>query len=141
MKIMDTCELLIGTIEVPFYSSLVAAGQAAWADDSIDTYFSLDQSLVKHPKSVFCVKVSGESMLNAGISPGDVLVVDTKEEARDGRIIIASIDGDTTVKRLVRHGGKVFLVPANPKFSTIEILPEMSFRVLGVVTHVIREAL
>ncbi|MCS6988222.1 MAG: LexA family transcriptional regulator [Chloroherpetonaceae bacterium] len=136
---LDFCEVSENVVRVPLFSSMVQAGTAAWADEHIDTYFALDASLVKRSKGVFCVKVSGDSMINAGISPGDILIVDSLERNVENRIVIASIDGGTTVKRLVRHGNKVYLVPANPNYQSVEIKPEMNFRVLGVVTHVIRE--
>jgi DNA polymerase V len=141
MKILDTCEIGEGTVEVPLYASLVAAGLTAWSDDHIDTYFSLDASIVKRSSGVYCVKVSGDSMIGSNISPGDILVVDANETNYQSKIVIASVDGETTVKRYMQHGKKVYLVPANPKYPTLEVNLESNFRVLGVVTHVIREAL
>lgn len=137
----DACEVSDNVVRVPFFSSFVQAGATTWADEHIDTYFALDSSLVKRANGVFCVKVSGDSMLNAGISPGDVLIVDSLEKNVENKIVIAAIDDGTTVKRLVRHGNKLYLVPANPNYQSIEVKPDMNFRVLGVVTHVIREAL
>jgi len=138
---MDWCEISEQVVQVPLFSSMVQAGTATWADEHIDTYFALDASLVKRANGVFCVKVSGDSMINAGISPGDILIVDSLERNVENRIVIAAIDDGTTVKRLVKHDGKIYLVPANPNYQSIEIKPEMNFRVLGVVTHVIRESL
>lgn len=139
-RAIDFCEVSEQMVRVPLFSSMVQAGSATWADEHIDTYFALDASLVKRSHGVFCVKVSGDSMINAGISPGDVLIVDSLERNVENKIVIASIDDGTTVKRLVKHDGKIYLVPANPNYQSIEIKPEMNFRVLGVVTHVIRES-
>lgn len=140
-RMIDFCEVSEKVVHVPLFSSMVQAGAATWADEHIDTYFALDASLVKRANGVFCVKVSGDSMINAGISPGDVLIVDSLERHVENRIVIAAIDDGTTVKRLVKHNGKIYLVPANPNYQSIEIKPDMNFRVLGVVTHVIRESL
>lgn len=140
-RMIDFCEVSEKVVRVPLYSSVVQAGAATWADEHIDTYFALDASLVKRASGVFCVKVSGDSMINAGISPGDVLIVDSLEHNVENKIVIAAIDDGTTVKRLIKHDGKIYLVPANPNFQSLEIKPEMNFRVLGVVTHVIRESL
>jgi DNA polymerase V len=137
---IDFCQVSEKVVHVPLFSSMVQAGEATWADEHIDTYFALDASLVKRANGVFCVKVSGDSMINAGISPGDVLIVDSLEHNVDNKIVIAAIDEGTTVKRLMRHNGKIYLVPANPNYQSIEIKPEMNFRVLGVVTHVISES-
>lgn len=138
---LDVCEMSERVVYVPLFASMVQAGAATWADEHIDTYFALDASLVKRSKGVFCVKVSGDSMINAGIAPGDILIVDSLERNVENKIVIAAIDDGTTVKRLIRNGNKLYLVPANPNYPSIEIKPEMNFRVLGVVTHVIREAL
>ncbi len=138
---MDFCQVSEKMVRVPLFSSTVQAGTATWADEHIDTYFALDASLVKRARGVFCVKVSGDSMINAGISPGDILIVDSLERNVENKIVIASIDDGTTVKRLVKHNGKIYLVPANPNYQSLEIKPEMNFRVLGVVTHVIRETM
>jgi DNA polymerase V len=140
LRVMDLCKISEQVVHVPLYSSMVQAGTATWADEHIDTYFALDASLVKRANGVFCVKVSGDSMINAGISPGDILIVDSLERNVENRIVIAAIDDGTTVKRLVRHKGKTYLVPANPNYQSLEITPEMNFRVLGVVTHIIRES-
>ncbi len=140
LQVVDWCEISEQVVHVPLFSSMVQAGTATWADEHIDTYFALDASLVKRANGVFCVKVSGDSMINAGISPGDILIVDSLERNVENRIVIAAIDDGTTVKRLVKHDGKIYLVPANPNYQSVEIKPDMNFRVLGVVTHVIRES-
>ncbi|MDX2129867.1 MAG: translesion error-prone DNA polymerase V autoproteolytic subunit [Chloroherpetonaceae bacterium] len=141
MKIVDELEFSSEIVEVPLFASLVRAGAAQFADDYVDTFFSLDASLVKHSKGVFCVKVSGDSMVNAGIFEGDILIVDTQEEPSNGKIIIASVENGVTVKRLMIKDTEMFLLPANPKYDPIRIDHEMDFRIVGVVTHVIKKAL
>ncbi|NBV54968.1 MAG: hypothetical protein EBR79_04555 [Proteobacteria bacterium] len=92
---------------------------------------------VRHPGSTFFVRVQGDSMLNAGIHEGDILVVDRSLEAREGSIVIAVLDGELTVKRLRRKNGQVELVPENDRYPVIVVHPEQEFRIWGVVTTVV----
>ena len=128
-----------GGYSVPFFTSKVAAGQPTWADDHVNR-ISLASHFVRHPGDTFCVQVQGESMIDAGIEPDDILVVDRKLEARDGKIIIAAVNGELTVKRLQRKSGKVMLMPENKKFNPIEIAEDESLHIWGVVTNVVKEA-
>lgn len=128
-----------GGYSVPFFTSKVAAGMPTFADDHVNR-ISLASHFVKHPGDTFCVQVQGESMINAGIEPDDILVVDRKLEARDGKIIIAAVNGELTVKRLKRQSGKVFLMPENENYNPIEIAENEALHIWGVVTNVVKEA-
>jgi DNA polymerase V len=92
---------------------------------------------VKHPDSTFLVRVVGESMQDAGIHPRDLLVVDRSLEAISGKVVIAVVDGELTVKRLRKHRNKLWLMPENPNFQPIEIGENMELHIWGVVTNVI----
>ncbi len=81
----------------------------------------------------FTVVANGDSMINANIHSGDMLIVDSTAQAREGEIVVASIDGDFTVKRLQKHNGQMHLMPENPDFDPIPILDDSEFRVHGVV--------
>lgn len=94
--------------------------------------------MVKHPQDTFLLQVSGDSMMEAGISENDILVVDRKLEARSGHIVVASVNGQTTVKTLRKDKKAVILVPENRAYVPIRITPESDFRIQGVVTNVIR---
>ena len=121
----------------PLFSSRIPAGFPSPADDYIDKRLDLNELLIKHPSATFFVKVSGDSMEDAGISSGDTLIVDRAEQAGNKSIIIAALNGELTVKRLVKRNGAVYLMPENSEYSSIKITEEMDFEVWGVVMHVI----
>lgn len=119
---------------VPLISAEVCAGFPSPADDHIEGEFDLQELLIKNPPATFLVRVAGESMKEAHICPGDLLVVDRSKEARDGSIVVACLDGEFTVKRLRKKGKRVWLQPENGEFPSIEINAERDFQVWGVVT-------
>ncbi len=125
--------------QCPLYSSSVAAGSPSAADDHIQAQLDLNAFLVKRPTSTFFVKVTGESMLNAGINQGDILVVDRSIEPANGKIVIAAVDGLLTVKRLCKNNNEnVFqLMPENDNYKPIDVTPESHVHIWGVVTSVI----
>jgi DNA polymerase V len=124
-------------VQLPLYSSSVAAGFPSPADDYIEGNLDLNEHLIQHPAATFFVKVAGDSMIGAGIFDGDLLVVDRALEAKNNSIVLAVVRGEFTVKRLRRNGEKVTLLPENPKYAPIEIRDGMDFTVWGVVAHVI----
>ena len=91
---------------LPLYASKVQAGFPSPADDFMEGRLDLNQHLVKHPTATFFVRVSGDSMIEAGIHPDDILVVDRSLEPRHGKIVIAALDGELTVKRLHKTSSK-----------------------------------
>jgi DNA polymerase V len=127
-------------LALPLYSSTVKAGFPSPADDHIETYLDLNAHLIKHPSATFFVIASGDSMSEAGIQSGDMLIVDKSIEVTHGKIVIAAIDGELTVKRLSRTAEGVQLMPANPKYLPIDITNEQDLIIWGVVTHVIHPA-
>ena len=125
-------------LELPLFSSRVPAGFPSPGDDYIDQTLDLNE-LVKHPSDTFLVKVEGDSMINAGIHDGDILVVDRALEADNNKVVVANLDGELTVKRLSIKDTRVLLIPDNPKYEPIEIRPLSDFRIMGVVTFVIHK--
>jgi len=123
--------------ELPIFMESVSAGFPSPADDYIDNKLDLNEFLIKNPSATFFVRVTGDSMVNAGIYSGDILVVDRSIEAKNGHVIIAVIDGELLVKRLRQTKKKIFLYPENSNFTPIEITSQMNFEVWGVVTNVI----
>lgn len=117
----------------------ISAGFPSPATDLIDKQLDLHELLIKHPTSTFFTKVSGDSMKNAGILSGDILVVDKSIEPKSFDIVVAALNGEFTVKRLKKLRGKVFLVPENNDYEIIEIQEEDDFLVWGVVVSVIRK--
>lgn len=124
---------------LPLYSSAVRAGMPTAADDHVEDRIDLHDYVVRHPQATFFVRVQGDSMINAGIHEGDILVVDRSLEAREGSIVIAVLDGELTVKRLRRKNNKVELVPENDRYPVITVGPEQEFRIWGVVTTVVHQ--
>ena len=121
---------------LPFYISLVSAGFPSQGNSDAER-LDLNELVVDHPESTFLVKVSGESMLGAGIRNGDVLVVDRSLEPVHGKVVIASIDGELTVKRLYRKNGQILLLAENEAYPSFEIGDEQELHIWGVVTNVI----
>ncbi|MBU4185552.1 MAG: translesion error-prone DNA polymerase V autoproteolytic subunit [Proteobacteria bacterium] len=115
----------------------VTAGFPSPAEDYIEGKLDLNKQLIKHPSATFFVKVMGDSMIHAGIHPGDILIVDRAIEPTDKKVVIAVIDGDLTLKRIRMIKGKVFLMPENENYEPLEIKEEMNFEIWGVVTNVI----
>ncbi len=126
-------------LDIPFYQSNVPAGFPSPAEDFMDLDLNLQEYLVQHPSATFCVRVTGDSMQNAGIFSGDVMVVDRALESKNNSIVLAVLDGEFTVKRIQKRAGKLYLKPENKNFSPIEIIEEMNFQVWGVVTHIIHK--
>lgn len=125
---------------LPLYSCSVRAGFPSPADDYIEMHLDLNAHLIKHPAATFFVKASGDSMIGAGIVSGDMLIVDRSLEAVHGKIVIAAVNGELTVKRLSRLKGKIQLLPENSKYQAITIRAEEDLVIWGVVTHVVHTA-
>ena len=101
----------------------------------------LNAQLVYRPPATFFVRVSGDSMIDAGIQSGDILVVDKSLEASDGSIVIAELDGEFLVKQFRRwKDGSAWLVPANPRFQSINVTDRPDFSIWGVVTAYIHQS-
>ncbi|MBA3036641.1 MAG: translesion error-prone DNA polymerase V autoproteolytic subunit [Desulfobacterium sp.] len=123
--------------ERPLFMVPVTAGFPSPAEDYIEGKLDLNKYLIKHPAATFFVKVAGDSMIDAGIHPGDILIVDRAIEPADRKVVIAVIEGELTVKRIRMIKGKIYLMPENENYKPIEIEKEMKFDVWGVVTNVI----
>ncbi len=124
--------------ERPVFIAMVPAGFPSPADDYLEGKLDLNQYLIKHPAATFFVRVTGESMTEACIHSGDLLIVDRSLEPRDGTIVIAVLDGELTVKQLEKRKEKLCLLPANKNYEPLEVSEQQSFEIWGVVTNVIR---
>lgn len=122
---------------LPLYTSKVAAGFPSPGEDHVERYLDLNEQLIPHPAATFFVIASGNSMTGAGIQSGDMLIVDRSLEAKHGKIVIAAIDGELTVKRLSITGGRVTLLPENADYEPIDITESQDLVIWGVVIHVI----
>lgn len=126
-------------MRLPLVGSRVAAGFPSPADDYIETQLDLNEHLIHRPAATFFVRTTGNSMEGAGIHSGDLLVVDRAERATSGKVVIASVDGELLVKRLVRHGRRLHLEAENPAFPPLVFEHEDATELViwGVVTAVI----
>lgn len=126
---------------LPLFAAPVKAGFPSPADDFIEQRLDLNEHLIHHPAATFFVRVDGDSMRGAGLHKGDVLIVDRALEAASGKIVVAVLDGEFTVKRIRLSGNEILLEAENPNFPPIRIEPGREFQVWGVVTYVIHKAL
>lgn len=120
-------------LQLPLFSSKVAAGFPSPAEDHIEETVDLNDYMVRHPDSTFMLRVEGESMKDIGILPNDILIVDRSLKARHNKIVIAAIDGELTVKRLYRRAGLIKLLPENSAYPEIELEQESDLVIWGVV--------
>lgn len=125
-------------LSIPFFLEHVSAGFPSPAEDYVEKTLDLNELCIKHPAATFFVRVKGESMIEAGIFPGDVLVVDRSLVASHGDIIIASLESEMTVKQLHLRPEPVRLLPRNAAYQPIMIEEGMTLEVFGVVTNVVR---
>ena len=125
----------------PFFVDSVSAGFPSPATDYLENKLDLNEYLVKHPAATYIVKANGSSMVDAGILSGDLLIVDRSVTPRNESIVIASIFGDLTVKKIRKQNTSLFLVSANSDYPSIEVKEEMECFIWGVVTYVIHKAI
>lgn len=136
---LEICKATHG-LPLPLYISEVAAGFPSPADGYMDDALDLNELLISHPAATFFVRVSGTSMQEANIYSGDVLVVDRAKEVKHRDIVVAVLNGEFTVKRILKRGKRLFLAPENAKFTPIEVKEGEDFQVWGAVTYVIHKA-
>ena len=115
----------------------VEAGFPSPAEEELADTLSLDDLLIENPNATFLLKVSGDSMSEAGILPGDMVIVDKGQTPKSGDIVIAEVDGQWTMKYLRKRGESLTLIPANPNYKPIK--PKNELKIAGVVTAVVRK--
>jgi DNA polymerase V len=123
--------------QLPLYSSKIPAGFPSPADDYIEKQLDLNEHLIKHPSATFFVRVSGNSMIGAGIHEDDILIVDRSITPTSGKIAVVALDGQLTVKRLKKTGEQLYLLPENQEFKPIEVKEGSEVYIWGIVTNVI----
>ncbi|MDR9614000.1 translesion error-prone DNA polymerase V autoproteolytic subunit [Providencia rettgeri] len=125
-------------VNIPLFLDRVPAGFPSPAADYMEERINLNSTLIKHPDSTYMLRVEGNSMIDANINDGDVVIVDSAITAKDGDIVIASVDGEFTVKRL--NSNPPMLMPMNPEYSPILIGDMQDLQIFGVVTYIIHKA-
>ncbi len=121
----------------PLVAWHISCGFPSPAEDYRESELDINALVIAHPDATFYVRVSGDSMEGAGICEGDVLVVDRALDARENAIIVALVNGEFTVKRLLTIDDTLFLIPENPRYDPLPITEEMEFRVWGIATYCI----
>jgi DNA polymerase V len=129
---------LRGGLTLPVFASRVQAGYPMPADDSLEDTMDLGSYLVSDPDEMFMVYATGDSMRDAGIRDGDLLLVNRKMKPSNGKIVVAAVEGNVTVKYLILKSKKAFLMPANPAYDEIPIDSEHGVVIWGVVTRSIQ---
>jgi SOS response UmuD protein. Serine peptidase. MEROPS family S24 len=123
----------------PLFSDLVSCGFPSPAQDYVERRIDLNGLMIQHPSATYFVKSAGDSMVDAGIGEGDLLVVDSSLRAVHGSIVIAAVDGEFTVKRLQLHP-IVMLKAENRAYAPIIIGSEDNLEIFGVVTYIVKAA-
>lgn len=123
-------------MKLDLYSS-VKAGFPSPAEDFLEKRIDLNEHLIPHPTSTFLIRVSGESMIGAGIFDKDILIVDKSLNPVSSNVVVAVIDNEFTVKRLVKRKSEYYLIPENPKYPEIKL--NKFSEIWGVVTFVLHK--
>lgn len=134
-SIREKMDVAAGIISVPLVGTIPAGGPVTAEENTIDT-FDIGKSLMPINPGAFLLRVTGNSMVNAGIYEGDMVMVSPGERVRSGDIVVALVDGQNTVKRYINDKGKVFLQAENPEYENI--YPTEELQIQGVVTGLIR---
>lgn len=132
--------IIDGSRETPveFSESRIQAGFPSPAQSDYTSKIDLNRELIENPASTFCARVTGNSMVDAGINDGDLLIIDKSLPPRDGSIAVCFLDGDFTVKRISIRQQGVYLVPANKDFPEIFVPQESNFIIWGIVSHIVK---
>lgn len=125
--------------ELPLSESGVHAGFPSPADDFMDLSLDLNRELVRNPAATFYARVKGDSMIDEGITEGDLLLIDKSVDPFDGCLAVCFVDGEFTLKRFKFMGDHALLVPANAKYKPIRVSVDDQFAVWGVVRYIIKK--
>ena len=117
----------------------ISAGFPSPADDFKEIRISLDKEIVRNEEATFYARVDGDSMQGAGLSDGDLIVIDRSEEPKNGSIAVCFLDGEFTVKRLKLKNQEVYLMPENSRYSPIKIDEGNELSIWGIVTYVVKK--
>lgn len=127
------------TIELPLVEATISAGFPSPADDYSESRLDLNKDLISNESATFYARVRGDSMTLAGISNGDLLIIDKSKTPVNGSIVVCLLDGEFTVKRLNKKGNQYYLMPENDNYQPIKIKPENDVTIWGVVTYTIKK--
>ncbi len=129
----------IHSIQLTLVETTISAGFPSPADDYSESRLDLNKELISNESATFYARVRGDSMTLAGISDGDLLVIDKSKTPQNGSVVVCLIDGEFTVKRLQKNGNYFYLMPENNNYQPIKIKPENEVAIWGVVTYTIKK--
>ncbi|MBR1726244.1 MAG: translesion error-prone DNA polymerase V autoproteolytic subunit [Muribaculaceae bacterium] len=125
-------------VVLKFFESRIQAGFPSPAQGMFGDTIDLNRELISNPPATFCARVIGNSMVDAGINNGDLLIIDKSLEPHDGDIAVCFVDGDFTVKRISLRTDGLYLTPANRQYPELCVSEESNFQIWGIVSHVIK---
>ena len=126
-------------VEFPLFASPISAGFPSPADDYVEKKLDLNDHLVRNRQATFFLRVSGDSMIGAGIHNGDLIIVDRSLKAMHKKIVVAAVGGELLIRRFLRVNEKIFLSMENSSDTLVEMTADVDFEIWGVVTNVIHE--
>ena len=126
-------------LALPIADEGIKAGFPSPAQDFMDLAIDLNKELVKHPASTFYGRVKGDSMTDAGIYDGDILIIDKSLDARNGDMAVCYIDGEFTIKYIKIEKKVIWLIPANEQYQPIKVTEDNDFLIWGIVTYSIKK--
>ncbi len=129
------------SLDLPFLPFDVSAGFPSPALDFVDVSIDLNKHLIEHPSATYYGRVQGESMKEAGIDSGDLIIIDKSIEPADGKIAVCYIDGEFTLKRIKLKKSGVWLMPENDKYKPLKVDESSNLEIWGIVTYVIKKPL
>ena len=125
--------------KINYFDSGISAGFPSPAADFLSSELNIHDYIITNPSSTFCVKVSGDSMIGAGINSGDILVIDRSIKPSQNHIILCSLEGDFLIKRLRIINKKIYLIPENPQYQAILVDKYKNFEISGVVIAAVKK--
>jgi len=126
---------------VYLYTSKVSCGFPSPADDYIENPLDLNEHLISKPAATFFVRAKGDSMINCGIYDGDLIIIDRSLDPQSGNVVLASINGEFTLKRFINNSEGAYLQPENSKYRPIDINENSDFQIFGVAIHSVHKLL
>lgn len=123
---------------LPYADEGIRAGFPSPAQDYISQVIDLNKELIKHPSTTFYGRVTGDSMKDAGLSSGDILIIDKSLEPKTGDVAVCYIDGEFTVKYIRIETNVIWLIPANEAYEPIKVTAENDFMIWGIITYSIK---
>lgn len=128
----------VTNLELPIVDNGISAGFPSPADDFLDKSIDLNKEYIKNKEATFYGRIKGNSMINAGLNDGDLIIIDKSIEPQNNKIAVCYIDGDFTVKRIKIEKEVIWLIAENDNYKPIKVTKDNNFIIWGIVTTVIK---